>query len=263
MGPKRMYNRALPAGPGELVWVVQGKTEHLATLSNPIEPRNECIVLITWAATNTTEYVPRSSLKALDKGLRRKRPQRRIESDSSNRKRNRSQITNTTLNDDVPVARPVAVTPPIKRQMDDERCLVKKRKPTKLILDPQDEQPRRRRLSERSRREIVPTGLDVLCGDEFSPLTIEHSGNTKFRSILSSHSTTYELSASGREKAAIAKEVMHQILKSGGRFLRQVPSDNANRFGWKKMEYVEAVMEIRKSFFDRKNSKCRREVCYI
>ena len=72
MGPKRMYNRALPAGPGELVWVVQGKTEHLATLSNPIEPRNECIVLITWAATNTTEYVPRSSLKALDKGLRRK-----------------------------------------------------------------------------------------------------------------------------------------------------------------------------------------------
>ncbi len=247
----RNYPTTLQAGAGELVWVTQGKTEHLATVCNPIEPaRNECIVKVVWASTNEKEYVPVSSLKALHQGLGR-RKRRRNENRSTaaaaaapkRPRRNRSQMTTTTTTIDNTIPVPTITVP------------------TSIIVTPE----KKKRNNRGQPIEVLPSSVDVLCGDDFSLLGIEHVGNTTFRSILSSLSETYNASA-GSGDHEIAKETMEQIGNRGGRFLRQLPSNESGTLCWKTMGSTETVIEILKSYqhyISKEESISRPEVCYL
>ena len=69
---KREKRHPLPFAIGDLVWVTEGKTEHLATLvgSNLLDDDDE--VMVKWTSNNLKEYVPVSSVKALGKEKRRR-----------------------------------------------------------------------------------------------------------------------------------------------------------------------------------------------
>lgn len=67
--------------------------------------------------------------------------------------------------------------------------------------------------------------LDVLCGR--GGATNNHPGNKRFRAKVAEHMPEY-LQARKKEKAVIAKRIVHEIKQDGGRFLKH----DANNDVW-------------------------------
>lgn len=94
-------------------------------------------------------------------------------------------------------------------------------------------------LNDNIQRILIPGTCDVLLG-RGKPLQ-KHSGNLRYHLIVESFQDRYE-TASKLEKTNISKEIVEEIKRSGGRFLKQ------DKCGWVEIDDDDARYKVSHTF---------------